>query len=158
MKSWFKNYLWPMLAAIVVATFTSIVLQTQRVIGMLQQVGAEVPVSQRLSMTTYDLQHLGTTFIIFVAIALLIALTIALLLSRKFPRQATLLHIIAGASSICLLLYFMQMVFFGLPLIAGARDALGMVGQLVAGGLGGYVFYRLRKGLLARAWNHKKTD
>lgn len=145
MKSWLKNYLWPLLVATVIATFTSIFLQTQRVISMLQQVGAEIPIAQRLSMTGYDLQHLGTTFVIFVAIALLIALTIALLISRKFPRQSLLLHIVAGASSICLLLYFMQMMFFGLPLIAGARDALGMAGQLLAGGLAGYIFYRLRK-------------
>ncbi len=154
MKSWLKNYLWPLLAAIAVATLTSVVLQTQRVISMLQQVGADVPITQRLSMTGYDLQHLGSTFVIFVAIALLVALTIALLVSRKFPRQSILLHIVAGASSICLLLYLMQMVFFGLPLIAGARDALGMVGQMLAGGLGGYVFYRLRRTYLAPASIH----
>ncbi len=149
MKSWLKNYLWPLLAAIVVATFMSVVLQTQRVISMLKDVGANIPFTQRLSMTTYDLQHLGTTFIIFVAIAMLTAMTIALLLSRKLPRQSLVLHILAGASSICLLLYFMQMVFFGLPLIAGARDALGMVGQMFAGGLAGYVFYRLRKNVIS---------
>lgn len=153
MKSWLKNYLWPLLVAIVIATFTSIFLQTQRVISMLQQVGAEIPIAQRLSMTGYDLQHLGTTFVIFVAIALLIALTIALLISRKFPRQSLLLHIVAGASSICLLLYFMQMMFFGLPLIAGARDALGMAGQMLAGGLAGYVFYRLRKNVFSTSIN-----
>lgn len=148
MKSWLKNYLWPMLAAIAIATFTSVALQTQRVISMLKEVGAEVPIGNRLSMTIYDLKHLGSTFVIFVAIALLVALTIALLLGRKFPNQSKLLHMIAGASSIFLMLNIMQMVFFGLPLIAGARDALGMTGQVIAGGLGGYIFYRLRKNLV----------
>ena len=147
MKSWLKHYLWPLVVAIVVATFASVFLQTQRVISMLQQVGADVPISKRLSMTGYDLQHLGSTFVIFVGIALLVALTIALLLSRRFPKQSLLLHIVAGASAICLMLYLMQIVFFGLPLIAGARDALGMAGQMLAGGLGGYIFYRLRKNM-----------
>lgn len=149
MKSWLKNYLWPLLAAIVVGTFMSVLLQTQRVISMLKEVGADIPISQRLSMTSYDLQHLGSTFVIFVAIAMLTAMTIALLISRKLPRQSILLHIVAGASAICLMLYLMQMMFFGLPLIAGARDAMGMAGQMLAGGLAGYVFYRLRKNVIS---------
>ena len=150
MKSWLKNYLWPLLAAIAVGTFMSVLLQTQRVISMLKEVGADIPITQRLSMTSYDLQHLGSTFVIFVAIAMLTAMTIALLISRKLPRQSILFHIAAGASAICLMLYLMQMMFFGLPLIAGARDALGMAGQVLAGGLAGYVFYRLRRNALRK--------
>lgn len=149
MKSWLKYYLWPLVASTLTATFISVMLQTQRVIGMLHEVGAEIPLGKRLSMTAYDLQHLGSVFIIFVSLAFVVAMTTALFIGKKLPKQSALLHTLAGAAALYVMLFSMKIMFFDTQLIAGARDALGMAGQILAGGLGGYAFHYLRRSSLS---------
>ncbi len=115
---------------------------------MLQEVGAEVSLGKRLGMTAYDLLHLGSVFVIFVSLAFLVAMTVALFIGKKFPEQLFVLYVCAGVGAMYLMLYAMKIAFFDTQLIAGARDALGMAGQMLAGGIGGYAFHRLRRDLL----------
>ncbi len=118
-------------------------ISTQRVIGSLTEIGASVSLSQRLSMTLYDLIHFGTLYGAFICLAFIAAFLAGGLVFRiaKFGRP--IVYIVAGAAAMLVMLILMQKVFFGVPIVAGARDDLGLGLQMLAGGVGGYVFHRL---------------
>jgi len=48
----------------------------------------------------------------------------------------------AGAVAIAVMLWAMQQVFFGVPIVAGARDGFGLFLQMLAGAIGGFIVYR----------------
>lgn len=145
MGRFLKGYLGPLFAAVIVTIITGVVFQTQRVISMMKGIGGEVSINERLSMTFYDLQHLGSLYGVFIFIALLIALTMALFLSKAKPSLAPWFYIGSGAIALIVLLFAMKQVFFDIHIIAGARDGFGQVLQMIAGALGGFVFWQLRK-------------
>jgi len=147
MRRFLKSYLWPLLMAVFVTTISACVLQTQSVIGLLGSAGAEVSLGNRLSMTIYDARHLGSIYAIFIFIAFLVAMTLALLFTRINQKLAAPLYIGAGIVAIAIMLSLMKKVFFDVQIIAGARYSFGYLLQMLAGGLGGYIFYRLRKNL-----------
>jgi len=41
------------------------------------------------------------------------------------------------------MLWAMEQVFFGVPIVAGARDGFGLILQMLAGGVGGFIFAKL---------------
>lgn len=145
MRTFLKNFLVPLIASILATTMLGMIFSTQRVISMLNDIGGDVSFSERVSMTGFDLIRFGSLFIIFVAIALTIALTLALFLSRKLPSLRRWIFIVAGMVAIFLMLSLMKKAFFDVQIVAGARDSLGFFLQVIAGGLGGYVFYRLNE-------------
>ena len=129
--------------SVIIATLVASLFSTQFVIADLQQAGAQVGWGDRLNMTLYDLGHLGRVYGIFIAIGLLIAFLAAGLAHHYAKTKRPLIYVIAGMTSFIVMLYLMQAVFFGVPIIAGARSAMGLVFQALAGGLAGYVFARL---------------
>ena len=97
--------------------------------------------SERLAMTLYDVTHMWLYFAIIV-IGFLIAFPIASLLKGLLPGLAGIAYPLAGAAAIGAALGLMFMAF-GIVPISGARSSLGFAFQLLAGGIGGYVFARL---------------
>ena len=126
------------------ASLTTVILgvgfQTQNVVARLTDIGADVGLSERLSMTGYDIFHLGSIYILFVGIAFAVAFLAGGLLFRiaKFGRP--MIYMVAGATALLVMLLLMKEVFFGTHVIAGARDAFGLGLQMLAGALGGFVF------------------
>lgn len=145
MKQMLANNVWPLFISVLVTTLFAVIAQTQRVISMLQAVGGNVSLGKRFAMSVYDAQHLGSVFGLFILIAFIIAMTCATLINRKMPALGALLYCVAGAVAIVVMLMSMKTVFFDVQIIAGARDALGLALQMLAGALGGYVFYVLRE-------------
>lgn len=131
------------LLSVVIATILASVFSTQFVIGDLATAGAPVGFSERLSMTTYDAINLSQLYGVFIAIGLLIAFLAAGLVYRKAQIKRPLIYIVAGMACFIVMLYLMKAVFFGVPIIAGARSSLGLAFQALAGGIAGYVFARL---------------
>jgi len=129
--------------SVVLATLLATLFSTQFVIAGLTQAGAEISLGERLNMTLYDLGHLGRLYGIFILIGLAIAFLAAALVYRFAKTKRALIYVVAGMACFVVMLYLMQAVFFGVPIIAGARSTMGLIFQVLAGGLGGYMFARL---------------
>ncbi len=131
------------LAAALLTVVLGVMFQSQNVIARLNNIGADIGFSDRLSMTGYDIFYLGKPYALFIGIALAIAFLAAGLVFRiaKFGRP--LIYIVAGATAMLAMLFAMKEVFFDVHLIAGARDGLGIGLQMLAGGIGGWIFAKV---------------
>lgn len=132
----------------IITVFIAVIIQTQNVISRLGNLGADVSFGDRLSMTAYDISHLGTLYGLFIAIALAIAFLAGGLVYHfaKFGRP--IIYSVAGGVAILVMLFLMKRAFFDIHIIAGARDGLGIALQVLAGILGGRVFAHLTRNLI----------
>lgn len=128
--------------ALVVAAFATyvlaVVLNSQFVIA-----GHNVPVTlgDRLNMTTFDVSNM-LLYLAIIAVALLLGFGIAGIVKRFASSLSSIAYPIAGAAAIGGTLGLMYLQFQTVP-ISGARSALGFASQIVAGGLGGWVFAKV---------------
>ena len=129
-----------LLAAAATTVVVGISFQTQMVLARLDGIGADVGFAERLSMTGYDIFYLGQLYFVFVAMALAIAFLAGGLIFRYAQFGRPLIYAVAGSTAMLVMLYFMKQRFFDVQIIAGARDAVGMGLQMIAGALGGLVF------------------
>lgn len=146
----FLRFLRGWIGGALATTALGVVLQTQNVIGRLNGIGADVGIGQRLSMTVYDLIYLGSLYIIFVSLGTLVAYLMGLLVHRFAGFGRPVVFAVAGAVAMLVMLLLMKKAFFGIHMIAGARDGLGIGLQMVAGAVGGLVFARLSANEYAR--------
>lgn len=138
------------LLAVIVTAGLGTFASAQFVIADLSAVGAAVPISERLAMTGNDLAGLMPLYALFIAIGFAIAFPVAALLSRFVIGPGSLVFVGAGATSMAVMLLAMEQVFFGVPIIAGARSGLGFLVQALCGAGGGYVFVNFRRAKPAR--------
>ena len=136
------------LASVLAVGILGVIFQTQNVIARLGDLGADVGMGQRLSMTFYDIMHLGSLYTPFIAIALVIAFLAGGLLYRFMKFGRYIIYLIAGAVAILIMLFLMKRAFFGVHIINGAKDALGISLQVLAGAIGGWVFAHLTRNLI----------
>lgn len=136
--------------AVLTTTAFAVIFQSQNIIARLNGLGGNIGLSERLSVTFFDLTHLGSLYGIFISIALAIAFLCGALVYKiaKFGRPV--IYICAGAIAMIVMLLMMKEVFFGVAIIAGARDMTGLAFQMVAGGLGGFVFSKISQSKQAR--------
>ncbi|MEM7781279.1 MAG: hypothetical protein AAF697_12895 [Pseudomonadota bacterium] len=127
------------LAALITAAIATyvvaVVLNAQFVIA-----GHGVPVSfgDRLNMTAFDVSNMGL-YLVIILVALLLGFVIAALVKKLLPVLARVAYPVGGAAAIALTLGLMYVVFQTVP-ISGARSAMGFASQVLAGGIGGWVF------------------
>lgn len=133
-----------LIASVLTAVIGSIT-STYRTVSDLRDIGAPISDSTALSTVFYDIQHFAPLYTLFICIAFIIGFLAsgALYKAVKFGRP--LIYGVAGAIAIWVMLYLMKHVFFGVPIIAGARDNTGLLFQLFAGGIGGLCFAFLSK-------------
>jgi len=129
--------------AVISTVIIGSIISSNRVINSLGSLGAESHFLDRLSMSFYDLTHFGTLYAIFIFLALAIAFSIASGVFKLAGFGRTVVYIIAGATAIFVMLWAMEQVFFGVPIVAGARDTAGLLFQMLAGGIGGFIFARM---------------
>ena len=147
----FLRFLIGWILGAVTTTAVGVALQTQNVIARLNDIDANIGVGQRLSMTLYDLAYLGSLYLVFVAIGTLVAYLAGLLVYRIAGFGRPIVFAVAGAVAILAMLMLMKQAFFGIHLIAGARDGVGIGMQMAAGAIGGLVFAALTARLAARS-------
>lgn len=144
MKSFFVSVRgW--LAAVITCTVLASFVSTQRVIGSLNEAGTSIGLGERLSMASYDIIHFGTLYGIFILLAFLIAFSVGGLLFKKIRYGRGIIYVVAGSVAMLVMLLLMQSVFFGVPIVGGARTGIGLALQMLAGGVGGYIFHRLTR-------------
>jgi len=141
----FFKYVGGWLLAVLSTATLGIIIQTQNVISRLGNIGADVGFSERLTMTLYDLRYLGLPYVIFIAIAFMVAFAVSELTYHFTKFGRTVIYTVAGAVAILVMLFSMKQVFFDIHIIAGARDGLGIGLQMLTGAIGGFVFSNLSK-------------
>lgn len=127
-----------LIAATCAAYFVGSIANTQFVIG-----AHNVPVSigDRLNMTMFDMSNMYL-YMAMILIGFIVAFTIAALLKRALPLLARFAYPVAGAAALAVMLGIMYIQFQTVP-ISGARSTLGFIAQVIAGGIGGWVFARI---------------
>ncbi len=139
------RYIPSFLLAWLVAFSIASVSHTQFIVNGLTSVHADISFAQRLSMTSHDWLGLYKGYGLFIAIGLLIAFVVAAILiyfaRKKFTNPERILYPLAGACALATILLSMEYLF-NVVAIAGARG-WGFYGQLVAGALGGWMFFKM---------------
>lgn len=137
--AWIRSLLAWLLAVIGMAA-SGVIVQTQFVLGALADVGAQISIPERVSMTLADLSGFAPLYAVFIAIGFAIAFFAGWLLIRflRLPRMPV--YAVAGAACMGLMLVLMEQVFFGVPVIAGARTAAGFSAQVILGAVWGWAF------------------
>lgn len=102
-----------------------------------------VPISfgDRLNMTAFDVSNMLLYFVI-ILVAFLLGFLIAALVKRFFPGLSRFAFPVAGAAAIAATLGLMYMQFQTVP-ISGARSTFGFLSQVLAGGVGGWIFAKI---------------
>lgn len=125
-------------AAVLVTAILASVFSTQVVIAGLQGIDVDVPFATRVRMTLSDLPILAM-FVPGAAACFLPAFLVASLLAARTQLPRTLWFVLAGASAFVVELKIIESVL-GLMPIGGARSAIGLFLQSIAGATGGWVF------------------
>ena len=72
------GFLLSWIIAAILTTALGVFLQTQNVVARLNHLDADIGIGPRLSQTVYDLIHLGSLYIVFVALGILVAYLLGL--------------------------------------------------------------------------------
>ena len=131
------------LSVSVLTALIASIFSTQRVIGSLGEIGGKVEVGDRLSITIYDALHFGSLYWGFITLAFIAAFNAAWALHKGVKFGRPVIFAVAGAVAMLVMLLAMEQVFFGVPIVAGARDVVGLLLQMLAGGIGGFLFAKL---------------
>ncbi len=130
-------------AAVFITAVSSSIFSTQFVISGLQSIGVDIELNTRILMTLDDFAILQI-MLILIAVCFLIGFLVAWLGNRKLGGNRTVWYIAAGGVSLVATILIMEAVL-GLMPIAGARTGFGLFTQLIAGGIGGFVFSHFTK-------------
>ena len=134
-------------AAVIVATVVACIIGTQFVLAALIGIGVDIPLSDRVATTWYDVVNFGFvpspafgfSYAMVIAVGLFIAFLVAAALSYFMPRFRTIIYSVAGAAAILTFLGSSYFVF-GASMFAFAQTPMGLVTQAAAGAVGGWVF------------------
>ena len=137
---WVLKRLGLLLTAVFATVLIASPISTNRVINKLNEIGGSSTITDRVSMSFYDLTHFGTLYAVFIFLALAIAFAAAAGVFKIAGFGRTLIYVVAGAAAMFVMLWAMEQVFFGVPIVAGARDGVGVILQMLAGGIGGFIF------------------
>jgi len=128
--------------SVIVATVLASASSTIFVLGGLADLGAEIAPGEWLSIVVRDIGGMGPTYAPLAAGGLLIAFAAAWLVTKIVPGPRAIAYAIAGAVALVAIVLLMREVL-GVTPISGARTALGLIGQALAGLIAGAVFAAL---------------
>ncbi|MEL7487225.1 MAG: hypothetical protein AAGJ87_08425 [Pseudomonadota bacterium] len=132
------------IAAAIATYLAASTLYTQQTIAKQSAVGAVYTRAQSFETYLENLTGL-TTYAVVLAAALLIGFIVAFGVKRILTPLAPVAYPVAGASAVLVAIVLIEnQLGGGAGVIGGARDALGMGLQALAGALGGGVFALLR--------------
>ena len=103
--------------------------------------GVPITIGERLNMTAFDVSNMWL-YLVIILVALLLGFLIAMAVKRALPGLSRFAFPVAGAAAIGVTLGLMYIQFQTVP-ISGARSTLGFLSQVVAGGIGGWIFAKI---------------
>ena len=122
--------------AVVIAYLLASAFSTLSVASHLDDMGVGVQVSTLTRMIGQDWLGMWAIFLPVIAIGMAIALPIAGWLSRRKPDLRSGWFALGGATALFVVHLALELSFDIVP-VAGARSALGLGSQALAGGIGG---------------------
>lgn len=137
----FARWIAALLIAALSTYLVAVVANAQFVMG-----AHDVPISfgDRLNMTAFDISNMWL-YLVIIAVALLLGFLIAMLVKRLLPGLSRVAFPVAGAAAIGATLGLMYLQFQTVP-ISGARSTMGFLSQILAGGIGGWIFAKMWEG------------
>jgi hypothetical protein len=130
--------------ALLVTYVLAVVLATASAMSSLRGMGVEVPALTQVQATWHDLLGMASTYLLLILLALVIALPVAALLSRPLAAWRPLLFMLAGAVAMLVMHMLLEAVLLVTP-VAATRTPGGLLGQCLAGALGGLVYALLSR-------------
>ena len=140
MASTLARTIFGLIAAALTTYVIGTALNAQFVIGAH---GVPVSLGDRFNMTAFDISNM-VLYLGIITVALSLGFLIASILKRFLPSLASIAYPLAGAAAIGAALGLMYMQFQTVP-VSGARGLFGFLAQMLAGGLGGWVFAKVSK-------------
>jgi len=144
MANFFRGLIALLVASLTTALIGS-VFSSQFVISELISVGAEIPFSDRLSMTVDDFGILPS-LIPLTLVCFVVAFSIGSLCIKYIGGNRIIWYIVAGAAGLITTLLVMKAVLI-VTGIAGTRSTFGLLSFGLAGAIGGWVFAKLTNSL-----------
>ncbi len=134
------------IAAVIAAYTAAAGLYTQQVLAKQAEIGAIYTPSQQAQTYFENFIGLAPAYGLMVAIALLAGFVVAAGVKRVVVPLAPIAYPLAGAAAMWTLIWAIETFVAGggVGAIGGARDALGVGLQMLAGAAGGAVFEWLR--------------
>lgn len=123
-------------------------LATHVILAEVSAMGLPVTLDDRFRASAHDLLGLASSYLPLMLVAYAITLPVAAWLGRWWPAWRVVLFPLAGAIAI-LLLHLIMKAALGLNGIAAVRELPGLLLQMLAGWIGGYLFY------LFMGWAHR---
>lgn len=135
-----RAFLLALLTTYVIGAVTISQFNIARIVDM----GFPVDTNERFATAWHDLTHMYDLYLPLVAIALLIAFLVNGLGILKLFNMPRVLYPLAGFAGLLTLHLTLEAVL-GMTPVAPARDFWGLMTQGIAGGVGGWVFYRFKE-------------
>lgn len=132
------------LPAVLIAYLLASVLFTQTMLATVQSFGLEVSFADRLAATSHDILGMVSSYLLLLLVAFVIGLPVAAGIARWLPHRRALLFTLAGFMAVVALHVIMKSVL-GVSGVAVTRTLAGLIGQGLAGAVGGYCYHRLSR-------------
>ncbi|MFN3237139.1 MAG: hypothetical protein ACE37D_08770 [Pseudomonadales bacterium] len=130
------------LLAVLVTYILGAIFVSQGNIARVIDMGFDITMSHRLDAMLHDVTHMYDIYLPVIAIAMLIALPVAAGIIRFTPNLRLIGYVAAGFVAMIAIHMILKAVL-GLTGIAPTRDIIGLLGQGVAGAIGGYAYHVL---------------
>lgn len=133
-----------LVAAVLSAYILASVLSTQAILANVQAMGLDVGMGVRLSATLHDLVSMAPMYLLLITVAFILGLPVAAGLVRVLPARRALLYTLAGFVAI-VALHLLMKAALGISGVPATRTLPGLLGQGLAGAVGGYCFHLLSR-------------
>lgn len=130
--------------AVILAFVLASVICTQTNLAAVQLMGLEVSMGLRLSTTFEDILGMASSYLPLILLAFVLGLPVAAGLTRLAPDHRALLFTLAGFVAI-LALHLIMKAVLGISAIAATRTLPGLLGQCLAGAVGGCCYHLLSR-------------
>ena len=134
------------LVAVIAAYLLGAIFVSQGNIAAVVALGFDVGMGQRLDAAVHDMLNMTDIYLPLVAISLLLGFPVAYAIVRKRPHLRLIGYTMAGFVALIAIHVIIKAVV-GISGVAPTRTLPGLLCQGIAGGVGGYLFYRLTSNL-----------
>ncbi len=134
------------LLAVIAAYLLGAIFVSQGNIAAVVALGFDVGMGQRLDAAVHDMLNMTDIYLPLVATSLLLGFPVAYAIVRKRPHLRLIGYTMAGFVALIAIHVIIKAVV-GISGVAPTRTLPGLLCQGIAGGVGGYLFYRLTSNL-----------
>ena len=128
------------IAAVLLATITGSIVQTQFNLAAIHSLGAEIPMGLWLSTTLQDLIEFSPVLFIIIAVTFLVALPVGALMARILGALRTPLCVVSAAVGLGVAIHVINDLVPMPTLIAATRETPGLIAMLACAGAGGWLY------------------